>query len=89
MVYIGTTQRNSPVKVMLRSSILWEKEHRDAGEVIEVSEIDAQWLIGRGRAVPYAEPQKPATNRAVDLETSEQPQKTVKRSWKKKTADSE
>lgn len=70
------------MKVMLRSAILWDKEHRDAGEVIEVNDSDASWLMSRGKAVPYAEPEKPVKNRAEEVATTETP-KTTKRAWKK------
>jgi hypothetical protein len=76
------------MKVMLKSAVLWDKEHRDAGEVIEVNDVDASWLMSRGKAVPYAEPEKPVKNRAEEVETSEAP-KTTKRAWKKKAAESE
>ena len=74
------------MKVMLRSAVLWDKEHRDAGEVIEVNDSDASWLMSRGKAVPYAEPVKPVKNRAEEIATSETP-KTTKRTWKKTKAE--
>lgn len=73
------------MKVTLKSPILWDGQHRDAGSVLDIAEIQAYNLIGRDRAVPYVEPAKPATNRAVGLETSDEVQNVVKRAYKKKT----
>ena len=75
------------MKVMLKSAVLWDKEHRDAGEVIEVNSIDASWLMSRGKAVPYEVPPEPIKNRAEEIKTSESP-RTTKRSWKKKSESS-
>jgi hypothetical protein len=72
---------------MLKSAVLWDKEHRDAGEVIEVNDSDASWLMSRGKAVPYEVPPEPFKNRAEEITTSEAP-KTTKRSWKKKSESS-
>ena len=73
------------MKIELLSSILWDGNHRNAGEVIDVSETDAYGLIGRGRAKPYDEPAKPIENRAVGLETTTAEPKVIKRTYKKKT----
>jgi hypothetical protein len=71
------------MKIELLRSIHWGGTHRDAGEVIEVTQSDASGLIANGKATPYAEPQSPVVNRAVELEVSEAP-KTIKRTYKKK-----
>ena len=73
------------MKVELLSSILWDGNHRDAGEVLDISETEAWGLIGRGRAKPYDAPAKPIENRAVGIETTTAEPKIVKRSYKKKT----
>jgi len=75
------------MKVELLSSIQWDMQHRDAGEVLDISNNDAHWLISRGRAKPYAEPEYPVENRSVALETSDAP-KVYKRTYKKKSASS-
>ena len=72
------------MKVELLRSILWFGEHQDAGQVIEISDQDANTLIAYGKAKPYAEPKAPVVNRAVEIETSTVP-KTTKRTYRKKT----
>lgn len=72
------------MKVEITSSVHWNGEHRDVGSVIDVKEFDADWLIARGKAVPYAE-RAPLENRAVALQNSAQPV-IGKRTWKKKAS---
>ena len=43
------------MKVKLVTSLAWEGEHKEAGKPLEVSDVDAAWLISRGRAVPWAD----------------------------------
>lgn len=75
------------MKVMVTSGIQWTGHHRDPGDVIDVSEADAAWLIGRKKAKKYVEPapipDEPMVDRSVGLETSSQPKLTKRRSWKK------
>lgn len=71
------------MKIELTRSIHWAGEHRDAGEVIEVSDSDASGLMANGKGRPYAEPAKPVVNRAVELEVSDAP-KISKRTYKRK-----
>jgi len=73
------------MKVKLTRGILHEKEHYDAGQVLELSNIEAQKLFGMGKAVPYAE-EPVIENRAVALESSEEPV-LQKRTYKKKVAE--
>lgn len=70
------------MKVEITNAVHWDGEHRDVGDVLDVKEFDANWLISRGKAVPYIE-RAPLDNRAIALENSPQP-KLTKRSWKKK-----
>lgn len=76
------------MKVQLTGAILWDGEHRDIGEVLDLSDFDAHTLVARGRAKMYTpdlgEPVKPQ-NRSVGLQTSDAP-KTVKRAYKRNTA---
>lgn len=73
------------MKVELLRAIHWEKEHRDAGEVIEVSDWDAHTLISYGKAKAFEQVEKPAENRSVGLTTSSI-QPTSKRTYKRKTS---
>lgn len=71
------------MKITLLSSILWGGDHREAGDVLDLAEIDAQSLIARGRAKVYTEPQQIDTNRALGVNKSTNSTLT-KRSYKKK-----
>lgn len=73
------------MKVKLTRAILHEKNHYDAGQVLELSAIDGQKLLGMGKAVPYAD-EPVIENRAVALESSEEPV-LQKRTYKKKVAE--
>jgi hypothetical protein len=72
------------MKVEIISAVHWDGHHRESGDVIEVKEWDANWLISRKKAKPY-DGTAPIINRVVALETSEQP-KLTKRTWKKSSA---
>ena len=63
------------MKVEIISAVHWDGHHRDSGDVIEVREWDANWLISRKKAKPY-DGTAPIINRVVALETSEQPKLT-------------
>jgi hypothetical protein len=77
------------MKVEVTSGIQWDGHHRDPGDVIDVKDSDAAWLIGRGKAKKYVEPPMPADepmiDRSVGLETSSEPKLTKRRSWKKQS----
>lgn len=73
------------MKVKLIRAILHEKEHYDAGQVLELSNIEAQRLLGIGKAVPYVD-EPVIENRSVALESSEEPV-LQKRTYKKKVAE--
>ena len=72
------------MKVEIISAVHWDGHHRESGDVIEVKEWDANWLISRKKAKPY-DGTAPIINREVALETSDQP-KLTKRTWKKSSA---
>jgi hypothetical protein len=72
------------MKVEIISAVHWDGHHRESGDVIEVKEWDANWLISRKKAKVY-DGTAPIINRVVALETSDQP-KLTKRTWKKSSA---
>lgn len=72
------------MKVEITRGVQWDGKTCEPGDVIEVKEFDANWLINRGKAVPYV-PKAPVENRAVALEHSAQP-KLTRRSWKKNSS---
>jgi hypothetical protein len=72
------------MKVEIISAVHWDGHHRESGDVIDVKEWDANWLISRKKAKPY-DGTAPVINRVVALATSEQP-KLTKRTWKKSSA---
>jgi len=81
------------MKIKLRSSILWEGQHHDSGSILEVSSTAAYNLISRGRAVKFTETEirdsqagqnAQETNRSVGLETSEDRQGVIKRTYGRK-----
>jgi hypothetical protein len=72
------------MKVEIMSGIVWDGEHRDPGDIIDVKPMEANWLISRGRA-KVADEIAETINRAVAIPTSEQP-KLSKRTWKKSSA---
>jgi hypothetical protein len=69
------------MKVEITNPVHWDGEHRDCGDIIDVKDSDADWLMSRGKAVPYAQ-KASVENRSVALEDSPQP-KLSKRTWKK------
>jgi len=72
------------MKIRLTSSILWDGYHREAGDVLDLTDVESSNLIGRGRAVPYVEPEKITTNRAIGVEKSEPENVTTRKSYKRK-----
>lgn len=74
------------MKVRITSAISWDRLHREAGDVLEVSDFEGHWLIARGRAVKYEEPQAIDRNRAVGVQKSETETLTKRRSYKRKKA---
>lgn len=73
-------------QVEIISAVHWDGHHRDCGDVIEVKDSDADWLIARKKAKPYAATMAPVVNRVIEVETSEAP-KLTKRTWKKKDSE--
>lgn len=72
------------MKVKLLSNISWEGEHCESGSVLDLKDVDAHWLIGRGRAIPVDE-STALTDRSVDTDDIEK-RKTTKKTSKKKVA---
>jgi len=75
------------MKIKILNAVLWNGEHREVGDVFDVSELDAINLISRGRAVAYSEPAAIDTNRAVGVTKSEPETLTKRRSYKRKAND--
>jgi len=75
------------MKIRITSAISWDRLHREAGDVLEVSDFDGHWLIARGRAVEYTEPQAIDSNRAVGVKKSDADTLTKRRSYKRKKPD--
>jgi hypothetical protein len=81
------------MKVQITSGIQWDNKHCEPGDVIDVKDADAAWLIGRAKAkkyveqsaqpIPTAPVDEPIIDRSVGLETSSEPKLTKRRSWKK------
>lgn len=77
------------MKVRILRGIEWDGLPRKEGDVLDLKEWDANWLISRGKAVLAEETavvdnySRPIENRAVALDNSAQPQLT-KRTVKKK-----
>ena len=77
------------MKITLTSSILWGGQHREAGDVLDLTDTEALNLIGRGRAVPYTQPEEITTNRAVGVKKSQPENVTTRKSYKRKPKSSE
>lgn len=77
------------MKIRLLGAVQWDGEHREVGDVFEVSDFDAHTLIARGRAVPYTEPQEIDTNRAIGVKKSQPESVAKRRSYKRKPKASE
>ena len=75
------------MKVKLTSSIVWDRKHRQAGDVLDLPNLEALNLIGRGRAIPHDETEKPATNRSVGLKQSDAGQSVTTRKRKTKSGE--
>ena len=69
-------------QVEITNAVHWDGQHRGPGDVIEVKDSDADWLIGRKKARPYDGKLAPVANRVIEVETSEAP-KLTKRTWKR------
>lgn len=72
------------MKVKLTGSVLWNGQHQGPGQVLDLNEVEAHNLVGRGRAVFHVEESKPVENRAVALEASTETTNVVKRAYKRK-----
>jgi hypothetical protein len=70
-------------QVEIISAVHWDGHHRECGDVIQVKESDADWLISRKKAKPYSGETAPVANRVIEVDTSEAP-KLTKRTWKRK-----
>lgn len=70
-------------QVEIISAVHWDGHHRECGDVIEVKDSDAEWLIARKKAKPYTATIAPVVNRVIEVDTSEAP-KLTKRTWKRK-----
>ena len=56
--------RDASAKIKLRSGVIVDGEHVDAGSVLTVGTAFARQLIHAGKAVPFAdEPEKPTTRK--------------------------
>jgi hypothetical protein len=56
--------RDTLVQIKLRSGVIIDGEHVDAGSVISTGTAFARQLIHAGKAVPFAgEPEKPTTRK--------------------------
>jgi len=73
-------------QVEIISAVHWDGHHRDCGDVIEVKDTDAEWLIARKKAKPYTATIAPIVNRVIEVETSDAP-KLTKRTWKRKDSE--
>ena len=73
-------------QVEIMNAVHWDGHHRECGDVIEVKDSDADWLIARKKAKPYEGNSAPVVNRVIEVETSEAP-KLTKRTWKRKDSE--
>lgn len=73
-------------QIEIISAVHWDGEHRAPGDVIQVKDSDADWLIARKKARPYDGNSAPVVNRVIEVETSEAP-KLTKRTWKRKDSE--
>lgn len=70
-------------QVEIIAAVHWDGYHRESGDVIQVKDTDADWLIARGKAKPYDGNSATVVNRVIEVDTSEAP-KLTKRTWKRK-----
>jgi hypothetical protein len=73
-------------QVEIMNAVHWDGHHRECGDVIQVKDSDADWLIGRKKAKLYSGESAPVVNRVIEVETSEAP-KLTKRTWKRKDSE--
>ena len=73
-------------QVEIMNAVHWDGHHRECGDVIQVKDSDADWLIARKKAKPYEGNSAPVVNRVIEVETSEAP-KLTKRTWKRKDSE--
>lgn len=74
------------MKIIITRNTFWDGVPYETGAIVDASERLADELMAYGKAMPYAEPEKPATNRSVGLEVSEVEPKVTKRQWRKKSS---
>ena len=53
------------MKVKLLRSLLWDRQHCEAGTVLEVDQEGARYLLGRAAAIEWTEAQDISTHRAT------------------------
>jgi len=70
------------MKVEITRGIVWDGQHCDPGQVVDMNRADAASLIARGRAKPY-EP-KIVENRAVGVQNADLDYAVQTRTFKKK-----
>jgi hypothetical protein len=73
-------------QVEIMNAVHWDGHHRECGDVIQVKDSDADWLIARKKAKPYEGNSAPVVNRVIEVETSDAP-KLTKRTWKRKDSE--
>lgn len=72
------------MKIEFTRGTVWSGQAYDAGQIIEVSDADANWLIHRGKAKAFVETVKaPLTDRKADVEKTTSQPKSTKRFYKK------
>jgi len=70
------------MKVEITRNTFWDGKPYEVGQVVDLSDRQAEEMMANGKAKPHAEPQAPIINRAIELETSDE--KVTKRQWRKK-----
>lgn len=73
------------MKVELTRGVIWNKQARQPGDVLEVTEVDGFTLIDKGKAKMYKEPVMARSNRAIGLDTSSEQIETVTEKPKRRT----
>lgn len=72
------------MKIKLTSGLNWDKQHCDAGTILEVNDTDGAWIVSRGKGIPVDEGTK-TTDRSVDTDSLEK-RVTKKKVSKKKAS---
>ena len=53
-------------QVEIMNAVHWDGHHRECGDVIQVKDSDADWLIARKKAKPYEGNSAPVVNRVIE-----------------------